>query len=86
MSDNVDATRYIQSEIIDIKETDDSVIITEVVGYVKDNKLYALNDTNNAIVTGYSSSVLDYKDSLTKVELTFNSVDAGYKLYKISAK
>ena len=86
ISDSYDNTRDIQSEIVDIVDETDYVIIKEVVGYVKDNKLYALNDLNNPIVTGYSSSVLDYKDSLTSVEYTFNKVNGSYKLFKISAK
>ena len=86
ISDIVDNTRTIQSEIVDVVDETEYVVIKEVVGYVKDNKLYALNDLNNPIVTGYASSVLDYKDSLTTVEYTFNKVNGSYKLFKVSAK
>ena len=86
ISEEYDNTRYIQSEIVDIVDETEYVVIKEVVGYVKENKLYALNDLNNPIVTGYASSVLDYKDSLTSVEYTFNKVNGSYKLFKVSAK
>ncbi len=86
ISDKAETERTMQSEILDIVEGNGIVKITMVVGYVKDNNLYALNDLNNPIVTNYASSVLDYKDSLTKVEYTFNNSDGAFKLSKISAK
>ena len=86
ISEEEDSNKYIQSEIIGIEEDDDYVTIKEVVGYVKDNQLYALNSLDTPIVTGYSSSVLDYKDSLTTVEYTFNRINGSYKLFRISAK
>ena len=78
--------RNIQSEILEIAEDKGNVKITMVVGLVKDHNLYALNDLNNPIVTNYASSVMDYKDSLTKVEYTFNNVEGTYKLNRIQAK
>ena len=86
ISDSYDNTRTIQSEIVNIEDEKDYVVITEVVGYVKENKLYALNNLDTPIVTGYSSSVLDYKDSLTTVSYTFNRVNGSFKLFKVSAK
>lgn len=86
ISETADNIKYIQSEIVDIKEEDETITIKEVVGYVKDGNLYAINNLDTPIVTGYSSSVLDYKDSLTTVEYTFNKVNGSYKLFKISAK
>ena len=86
ISDEADFERTIQSEILEITEEKGNVKITVVVGMNKNHNLYSLNDLNNPIVTNYSSSVMDYKDSLTKVEYTFNNVDGAYKLNKIAAK
>lgn len=78
--------RNIQSEILEINEDKGNVKITMVVGLTKDHNLYSLNDLNNPIVTNYASSVMDYKDSLTKVEYTFNNVEGSYRLNRIQAK
>ena len=86
ISDAAETERNIQSEIISIVEEKGNVKITVVVGLKKENNLYALNDLNNPIVTNYASSVLDYKDSLTKVEYTFNNSDGALRLSKIAAK
>ena len=78
--------RNIQSEILEITEDKGNVKITMVVGLTKDHNLYSLNDLNNPIVTNYASSVMDYKDSLTKVEYTFNNVEGAFRLNRIQAK
>ena len=78
--------RNIQSEILEITEDKGNVKITMVIGLTKDHNLYSLNDLNNPIVTNYASSVMDYKDSLTKVEYTFNNVEGAFRLNRIQAK
>jgi len=86
ISDNAEYERNIESEILDIVEENGNVKITLVVGLKKDNNLYSLNNLNNPIVTNYASSVMDYKDSLTKVEYTFNNSEGALRLNKIAAK
>lgn len=70
----------IKREIIDIKVSDDGIVITTVEGLIKDKKLY--NILSNEQIEDYDNKNLsNYEDSLNKVVYTFN---INGKLLKIA--
>ena len=60
----------IKREIIDIKEEDNSVIITTIEGLVKDNKIFNIL-TNKEVGSG--NDLVKYKDKLNTVNYTFKN-------------
>lgn len=78
---------YAINKIVDIKESNDILIVETLVGIVKNDKLYSLLDMENELADYKGGSDLSlYKESLTSVEYRFKKSDGKYYIDAINRK
>lgn len=83
-SENVE---YAINKIVDIKESNDILIVETLVGIVKNDKLYSLLDMENELADYKGGSDLSlYKENLTSVEYRFKKSDGKYYIDAINRK
>lgn len=76
---------YTVNNIIDVIETDNSMVFTCTVAYVKGNHVYSINNTYYK-VSELSDGNVDFSsinNRLTKVKYVFENVDGSYKLVRV---
>lgn len=83
-NDNVE---FVVNKIVDIKESNDQLMIDSYVGIVKNDKLYSVLDLDNEIADYRSGSDLTmYKESLTVIQYSFKKIEGKYYIDSISRK
>ncbi len=78
---DVTETTPITNKITDIKEENGMIVITSIVGVIKDNKVYNINNLNEAV--GDNADLNTYKDVLTTVEYRFKNINDNYYIDSI---
>lgn len=64
-------------KVKNINQTSDAIVFTVVVGYLKDNQLYNINDLTNSLGT-YEDNIDNYINSLSSVKVVFKCNDNNY--------
>lgn len=75
----------IKIEIIDIKEENDTLIVTALTAIIKDNKIYNIYNLDNELKNyNQGESLSDLESSLSKVNISFKKINNNYYISYIN--